>query len=724
MSQDSIANAYVTIKPKVDSGFGKEIEKQAEPAGTGFGAKLSGAANKAVSAGVVALGNIIANAVSAAASAIADFSKQTIETGMNFEKSMSQVAATMGVSVDQIQDLSAYAQQMGATTAFSATQAAEALNYMALAGYSSEEAMQALPNVLNLAAAGNIDLARASDMVTDAQSALGLSMEESSVMVDQMAMAASKSNTSVEQLGDAFLTVGATARGMAGGTQEMATILGVLADNGIKGAEGGTHLRNILLSLQQSAENGAVSFGDFSVAIYDADGNMRSTVDIFKDMQSGLNSMDAASRDAIISGVFNKTDLASVNALLGTSTDRFDELAAAIGDSAGAAEQMAQTQLDNLAGDVTLFQSALEGVQIAIFNGVSPALRSIVQVGTEVMSALAAAFSGSALTDTLGQIGGAFVDVATQIGTTFAPVLEQIYGTVQTVMPMVQSIVGNVMEFIGTVISSVWSTASNVIMGACSTIAGIIQDNWPLIETIVVNVMEIIQSIAEEVWPSLSELVSSCSEAIESVVSVVFPVVQSIASNVMTAVLAVAQTAWPAIQNVVSVAVNVIKSAINGMRSIVDVVTNIFNSVKEAITKPIETAKGIIRDAINTIQNIINGAHLQLPHFKLPHFVIDGGEIPWGIGGQGRKPTIDVSWYASGGFVDGATLIGAGEAGPEMILPKSGGLMVDFAEAVAHEENDEELIRWLSRNLGAIIADNAPTISRRDFDRMARGAVV
>ena len=154
----------------------------------------------------------------------------------------------MGYSVEELNtagseaaetysQLRSFAMEMGATTAFSATEASNALNYMALAGYDAETSMAMLPNVLNLAAAGGIDLASASDMVTDAQSALGLTLDETSVMVDQMAMAASKSNTSVAQLGEAFLTVGGTAKNLAGGTTELSTMLGVLADNGIKGSE-------------------------------------------------------------------------------------------------------------------------------------------------------------------------------------------------------------------------------------------------------------------------------------------------------------------------------------------------------------------------------------------------------------------------------------------------------------------------------------------------------
>ena len=339
-----------------------------------------------------------------------------VDAGKTFDASMSQVAATMGKSVSEIQDLRDFAQEMGATTAFSATQAADALNYMALAGYDSEKSMAMLPNVLNLASAGGMDLARASDMVTDAQSALGLTMDETTTMVDQMARTASKSNTSVEQLGDAILTIGATARSIKGGTTELNTILGALADNGIKGAEGGTHLRNILLALQNPTSDAAASLKKLGVSVYDADGNMRSTIDIIKDLQSGMEGMDQASKDAIISGIFNKTDLAAVNALLNTSEGRFSELAESIDDCAGAAKQMADTQLDNLQGDITLFQSALEGLRISIFDNFNGPMRSTVKIATEglteaknIVDDLGSAFSEGGFAGVLEK-AGSYID--------------------------------------------------------------------------------------------------------------------------------------------------------------------------------------------------------------------------------------------------------------------------------------------------------------------------
>lgn len=321
-------------------------------------------------------------AVGVLASQILEIGKNAVNTGMEFDQSMAQVAATMGVTVDEVQNLRDFAQQMGETTAFSASQSADALNYMALAGYDAETSMRVLPTVLNLAAAGNMDLAAASDMVTDAQSALGLSVEQAEVMVDQMAKTSSKTNTSVSQLGDAFLTVGGTAKNLKGGTAELAQMLGLLADNGVKGSEGGTALRNVILSLSAPTDKAATAIKSLGLEVFDAEGNMRSMPDIFNDMNAAMSKMTQQDRTEVLNNIFNKVDLKSVNALLGTSASRFDEVAGAIDNAQGAASQMAETQLDNLAGDVTLLESATEGFYIAVSDALTPALRGLTQFGT------------------------------------------------------------------------------------------------------------------------------------------------------------------------------------------------------------------------------------------------------------------------------------------------------------------------------------------------------
>lgn len=347
----------------------------------------------------------IGTAVAATGAGMIAFGKDAIGVGSDFDTAMSQVAATMGVTVDEIDDLRQFAMDMGATTAFSANEAAQALNYMALAGYDAETSMKMLPNVLNLAAAGNMDLARASDMVTDTQSALGLSLNDTAKLVDKMAKASSKSNTSVEQLGDAMLTVGGTAKDLKGGTTELATVLGVLADNGIKGAEGGTALRNVILALSAPTDKAAEKLDELGVSAYDADGNLRALPDIFADLNGAMDGMTQGEKTDVLNMIFNKVDLKSANALLATSAERFDDLSSAIDGATGAAEQMATTQLDNLNGDITLMKSALEGAKISLSNRLTPALRKFVQMGTKEIGKLDNAFQKGGINGLAEQLG-------------------------------------------------------------------------------------------------------------------------------------------------------------------------------------------------------------------------------------------------------------------------------------------------------------------------------
>lgn len=338
------------------------------------------------------VGNIITNVgkkASVASAAVTTMGVASVKTAADFESSMSQVQATMGITKDSMSEvngqsvntmdtLNDLAKTMGAKTAYSASECAEALNYLALAGYDTQQMVDTLPTVLNLAAAGNIDLASASDMVTDAMSALGMEVSDADKMVDQMAKTASTTNTSVGQLGEGILTIGATAKTVKGGTAELNTALGILANNGIKGAEGGTHLRNVILSLQNPTDKATSLMKSLGVEVYDSGGNMRSLNDILGDLNRSMDGMTAAEKSNIISQIFNKTDLASVNALLSNTGDTWSDLQKKIEKSGGAAQKMADTQLDNLHGQLTILKSAVEGFAISIGETLMPMIKNIV----------------------------------------------------------------------------------------------------------------------------------------------------------------------------------------------------------------------------------------------------------------------------------------------------------------------------------------------------------
>ena len=316
-----------------------------------------------------------------------------VKTFTSFDDSLKTVQATMGLVAGsseeadrQIALLNSTAQEMGRATRYSASEAASALNYLALAGYDADEACAALPQVLALAQAGGLDLAYASDLATDAMAALGLSMDQLSNFSDQMAVTAQKSNTSVGQLGEAILTVGGTAKNLKGGTAELNAELGILANRGIKGAEGGTHLRNVILSLTNPTDKAAAQLEKLGVSVFDSSGNMRSMNDIMMDLNRSMDGMTAEQKQNIISTIFNKTDLAAVTALLDGCGDEFYELIGYIDDSEGAARQMADTMESGLGGAFRTLKSAVEGLAISFGERLAPYIQKAVEKITSVVN--------------------------------------------------------------------------------------------------------------------------------------------------------------------------------------------------------------------------------------------------------------------------------------------------------------------------------------------------
>ena len=374
---------------------------------------------KGISSMTVAAGNLISDLAKTAGTKLAGLAQSSVSVGMNFDASMSQVAATMGTTVDQIQSLTDTAKEMGSTTKFTATQAADALNYLALAGYDADKAAGVLPSVLNLAAAGGMDLAYASNLATKAMASLGIEATKSNLdeFGNKLAVGASKAGATVSELGEAILTVGGTAANLKGGTTELVTALGKLADIGAVGAEGGTHLRNIILSLQSPTDDATKLMQKLGLQVYDAQGNMRGLNEILGDLNSAMNGMTQGQKDSIINALFNKTDLAAVNGLLAAQGEQWETLATQIDNADGAMGQMADTQLDNLQGAVTIMQSALEGLHLAIYGKMEPALKVLAQGATETISTLTTILSQdgpAAMLDTAVTIMGSLVNGITQ----------------------------------------------------------------------------------------------------------------------------------------------------------------------------------------------------------------------------------------------------------------------------------------------------------------------
>ena len=563
----------------------------------------------------------------------------SVTTAANFESSMSQVQATMGItkdamstvngqSVNTMDTLSKLAKKMGAETAFSASECAEALNYLALAGYDTQQMCDTLPTVLNLAAAGDIALADASDMVTDAMSALGMGVDEAETMVDQMAKTASTTNTSVAQLGEGILTIGATAKSIKGGTAELNTALGILANNGIKGAEGGTHLRNIILSLQNPTDKAAAQMEALGLSVYDSEGNMRSMNDILGDLNKSMDGMTSAEKSNIISTIFNKTDLSSVNALLANTGETWDSLQKSITDSGGAAQQMADTQLDNLQGQITILKSALEGLAISFGELLMPAIKQIVGWVQKFVDWLNGMNDGTKkVIMTVALLAAALGPVLIVIGKVISAV-----GTIMTVVPKIAGVINTVKGAFAALNTTMLANPITLIIAAIAALVaafiylwnncdGFRQfwiDLWENVKQTAVTVWNAIKEFFAQVWEAIKTIFSTVFEVIKTLVTTYFNLYKTIIQTVFNTVKTVITTIWESIKGVFTTVFNVIKTLVttyfNIYKTIIQtvltiiqmVITTVWNTIKTVITTVLNAIKTIFSTVWNAIKTIIS----------------------------------------------------------------------------------------------------------------------
>ena len=533
----------------------------------------------------------------------------SVATAATFEKSMSQVAATMGMTAEEINNgsesykkLEQAALDMGATTQFSASEASEALNYLALAGYDVEKSIETLPTVLNLAASGGLELGYASDVMTDAMSALSLETSQAEVFVDQLAKTSQKSNTNVAQLGEAILTVGGTAKVLSGGTTELNTALGVLADNGIKGAEGGTALRNIILALTPSTDKAVAAFKKLGVETYDANGNLRPINETFAEMEGKLKNLSQEERTRVLSDIFNKTDLKSVNALLANSGERFDELSGYIDNASGAAADMADTMNNNLSGQLTLLKSGLEGAAISIGNALMPVIKVLVEWINNLVTW--------------------FNNLNPGIQTTIT-----IFGLVVAAIGPVLLIVGQLCIAIGGLITffGAGGAGAGILSAAIAAITGpvgiaiavitaliavgvLLYKNWDTIKAKCKEIWEgSIKPVIVSVTNTLKSFLTTSWNSIKTAIQTVCNTIKTVVTTIWNGIKAVTTTVWSGIKSSISNAWNGIKSAVStGVNAVKSTISSVFNGIQSILTAPFKAAQSVISGILGGISSAIS----------------------------------------------------------------------------------------------------------------------
>ena len=390
------------------------------------------------------LANLAAEAITRAVDGIKNLAGNVIELGQNFTSTMSEVSAISGATGEDFEKLEACAREYGATTVFSASNAAEALKYMSLAGWDADQSTSALGGVLNLAAASGMELGAASDMVTDYLSAFAMEAGDAAYFADLLSYAQSHSNTTAEALGEAYKNCAANLNAAGQDVETVTSLLEGMANQGYKGSEAGTAMAAIMRDITNGMKDGAIKIGETSVAVMDAQGNFRDLTDILTEVEAATNGMGDAERAVALSSTFTADSTKGLNLILNEGMDKIAGYEEELRGASGSAEEMANIMNDNLSGDVAAMNSAFEELGLKIYdalesklragvqfitNGVIPAVEWLgghipeVTIAVSGLGAVIAAMNWGTISSKIAMVKGALVKLAAALGGVSLPAI-------------------------------------------------------------------------------------------------------------------------------------------------------------------------------------------------------------------------------------------------------------------------------------------------------------
>lgn len=549
----------------------------------------------------------IGTAVGTAALAVAGYA---VKVGSEFEAAMSGVAAVAGFSVEELNKVGSETQiqfrmleeaalEAGRTTVFTATESAEALKYLQLAGYSVTESIETLPSVLNLAAAANIDLGYATNLVVDSAHALGIELDDLDGFLDQITATAFNSNTSIDDLAEAFLVLGGTGRLVAGDTAELNQILGILADNGIKGSEGGTKLRNVLLSLSAPTDKAANQLDELGVSVADAEGNLRPLEDIIGELGESLEGLGDVEATDILNKIFNKRDIVAVQALLNATEEDWTKLANAIEDSEGSTAQAAETLLDNLQGDLTLLRSQLEYTGIAIYQQFQEPLRESVGIATQFLDTITS-------DGTIEQFAAVLGDVATALATGLVELLPVVLNLIQELLPIISEAADNVfpllVDAVFAIIPIFTQLVTELLPPLLELFSGLLPPLLSLIETILPPLIELFETLVPVALEIIETVLPVLIELFEKLLPPLLELVQKILPPLVDIFLAL----WLAVEPLIDLLVELIALIFDIIEPVIDVIALAIEPLIEIFNFLVGLIYNTLSPAFETIKNVFD----------------------------------------------------------------------------------------------------------------------
>lgn len=551
----------------------------------------------------------------------------SVKTAADFEAAMSKVAAVSGATGSDLEALTKKAREMGSKTKFSASEAAEAMNYMAMAGWKTEDMLSGIEGVMNLAAASGEDLATTSDIVTDALTAFGLSAQDSGHFADVLAAASSNANTNVSMMGETFKYCAPIAGALGFSVEDTAEAIGLMANAGIKSTQAGTSLRTIMTNLSGEVKICGENIGEVTVATTNADGSMRDLSDILADCRTAFSGLSESEKAAAAESLVGKNAMSGFLALMNAGEGDIAKLSGAIDNCNGAAQSMADTMNNNLEGQLTILKSQLQELAISFGEILLPAVKKIVgwvQGFIDVLNSMPDGVKETIVTVAL--IAAALGPVLIIIGKIITAV-----GTIMTIVPKVVGVIKAVKTaFLALNATMLANPIVLIIAAIAALVAAFIYlwnncdefrqfwiDLWESIKEIAVAVWEglkeffsaaweAIRTTAETVWNAIAGFFTGLWEGIKNVFTTVVNAISSFLSTAWNTIQMVATTVWTAISTFFSTIWNGIKTVVTTVVTAISTfLTTSWNTIKTAITTVLNAIKTVFSTVWNAIKNVV-----------------------------------------------------------------------------------------------------------------------
>lgn len=651
-----------------------ELDKSLEDLGNDAGGTVGG-----FSSMTVALGNLVTQGINIAAGAIKNFAADVMATGQNFESSMSNVAALSGATGDDLSLLEDTAREYGATTQFSASEAADALGYMALAGWDAQQSSSALGGVLSLAAAGGMDLAEASDMVTDYLSAFNLKASDASKFSDMLAYAQANSNTTAEQLGEAYKNSAASLNAAGQDVETVTALLASMANQGLKGSEAGTSLNAVMRDMTNKMVDGKIAIGDVAVEVMDANGNYRDMTDILADVEAATDGLGDAERAAALQSTFTSESMKGLNLILNDGVDNAAAFEEELRNSSGAAEDMADTMNDNLSGDLKSLNSAFEEFQLTIYDSANAPLRDLVQTITgDVLPSMVDMVNGvegadaefgeaigdlitnaiTSITSFLPQLVTIGVSMLTSVLNGIIKSLPQIVTTVlqatttliRALTSAIPSIVSTAVSVIPSIISSIVAEIPSMLQAAIDFFMAIIDAIPTIIETLLTELPNIITTIITAVTGAIPQLLTGAISLLTAIVDAIPTIITLLTENMPQIITAIINGVTTAAPQLLSASITLLTELINAIPTIVNSlkteVPKLVNAIKDTLVENWPKIKQAGKDILNQIVNAIPtiAASLKTSMGSIITAIKEGLEAGWDAIGEAGADLIEGLW--------------------------------------------------------------------------------